>query len=144
MRFCIGVSTGFVAHFGKSARGARFEAPITELALDPSFSDWSSFWSRSMPNLKSYFAWVIGYRLSVEQTPLTHGRNRGYSTTIRGGYKALNTPRPPRVGGAHGLRTGVLNHTRIAPSVAPSVMTGALWRQAVRVCTRGRGSGKMS
>ena len=55
-----------------------------------------------------------------------------------------NIPGPPRVGGAHGLRTGVLNHTRIAPSVAPSVMTGALWRQAVRVCTRGRGSEMMS
>ena len=36
------------------------------------------------------------------------------------------------------------NHTRIAPGVAPSVVTGALWRQAVRVYTRGRGSETMS
>ena len=40
----------------------------------------------------------------------------------------------------HRERTGVLNHTRIAPGVAPSVVTGALWRQAVRVYTRGHGS----
>ena len=38
----------------------------------------------------------------------------------------------------------VFSTTRgIAPGVAPSVVTGALWRQAVRVYTRGRGSEMM-